>query len=476
METLTIKQINLIVKEHLKNKDNIDFDINKNISLIGWVRTNRDSGRILFISFNDGSRLNSLQVVCKENFTKFFNEAKSLRTGSAIKVTGKIIISENSQQKFEIQASEILLLKQADESYPIQKKEHSLEHLRENSHLRARTNKFYSVMKLRSELAFSIHNFFHLNDFIWVSTPIITANDTEGAGESFSVIAPNDELFFGKSKASLTVSGQLHAEAYALAFKRVYTFGPTFRADKSHTNRHLSEFWMIEPEIAFCDLNQIIFLAETFVKFVMKSILKKCVEEIDLFEKIRNDKLISEGKLPTDYKNIIEKIITEDFKKIEYRDVIKILNNHKNSGIVNFDENNIFFGMDLKSEHERYICEKVFNKPTIVLNYPKDIKAFYMKLNNDNETVASFDLLIPGIGELIGGSQREDDYEKLCNACDEKRINKEGLEWYLNLRKYGYYRSAGFGLGFERLLMFITDFENIKDMISFPRSHSLLKF
>jgi len=476
METLTIKNINSIVKEYLKDKNQTSFDIKEEIALVGWIRTNRDSGKILFISFTDGSRLNSLQIVCKENSTEGYEEIKNARTGAAIRVIGNIIVTENAQQKFEIQANKIVLLKQSDESYPIQKKEHSLEVLRDNSHLRIRTNKFYSIMKLRSELSFAVHNFFHLNDFVWISSPIITSNDSEGAGETFSVESKTEPNFFGDSKASLTVSGQLHAEAYAQSFKRVYTFGPTFRADKSHTNRHLSEFWMIEPEIAFCNLEQLIYLTETFIKFVIKTILKKCNEEIDFFQKLKNDKRISEGKTPIDYKQSLEFIVENEFIKVNYRDVINILKKDVNSKKVRFDEENIFFGMDLKTEHERYICEVIYNRPVFVKNYPRDLKPFYMKLNDDGETVAAMDLLIPGIGELVGGSQREDDYQKIVQRCLNQGINQSEIEWYLELRKYGYWRSSGFGLGFERLIMFVADLDNIKDAIPFPRSHTQLKF
>lgn len=476
METLTIKNINNIIKEYLKGENQSSFDINEEIALVGWIRTNRDSGRILFISFTDGSRLNSLQIVCKENSTEGYEEIRNARTGAAIRVIGKIIVTENAQQKFEIQANKIILLKQSDESYPIQKKEHSLETLRDNAHLRIRTNRFYSIMKLRSELSFAVHNFFHLNDFVWVSSPIITSSDSEGAGESFSVESKSERNFFGNSKAFLTVSGQLHAEAYAQSFKRVYTFGPTFRADKSHTNRHLAEFWMIEPEIAFCNLDQLIYLTETFIKFVIKTVLKKCTEEIDFFQKLKNDKRTSEGKTPIDIKNSLESIIEGEFVKVDYREVINILKKDVAKGKIKFDDSNIHFGMDLKTEHERYICEVIYSQPVFVKNYPKDLKPFYMKLNDDGETVAAMDLLIPGIGELVGGSQREDDYQKIAQRCSNQGINQNEMEWYLELRKYGYWRSSGFGLGFERLVMFIADLENIKDAIPFPRNHAQLKF
>lgn len=476
METLTIKNINNIVKEYLKTKGESSFDINQDISLVGWIRSNRDSGKILFISFTDGSRLNSLQIVCKENITEGFDELRNARTGAAIKIIGKIMITENGQQKFEVQASKGVLLKQSDESYPIQKKEHTLEVLRDNAHLRPRTNKFYSIMKLRSELSFAIHNFFHLNEFVWVSSPIITSNDCEGAGETFNVKTKQDANFFGQSNSYLSVSGQLHAEAYAQAFKRVYTFGPTFRAEKSHTNRHLAEFWMIEPEIAFCNLDQLIFLMETFLKFIIKTVLKKCTEEIDFFERIKNEKRINDGKKPVDFKVLLENVINSDFVKVDYRTVINILEKDQKDGRIKFEESNIYFGMDLKTEHERYICEVVYGEPVIVKNYPSSLKSFYMKLNDDGITVACCDLLIPGVGELIGGSQREDDYSKIMKKCETQGINTKELEWYLELRKYGYCRSAGFGLGLERLIMFIADVDNIKDTIPFPRTNSQLKF
>ncbi|MGL4647678.1 MAG: asparagine--tRNA ligase [Mycoplasmoidaceae bacterium] len=469
METTTIKQLNNNIRQYEKNDPIEDFDINQEVNLIGWVRSCRDSGKVIFISFNDGSRLNSIQLVSKEGHTQGHEELKGIRFGSSILVTGKPILTlDNQQQKFEIFLSRVKVLKVADEDFPIQKKEHSMEFLREVAHIRPKTNTFYAVMKLRSELSFAIHNFFHLNNFVWLSSPIITSNDAEGAGETFKVVdASDDNAFFGGVNATLAVSGQLHAEAYAQTFKRVYTFGPTFRAEKSHTSRHISEFWMVEPEIAFCELNQLIFLIESFIKFLIKIILKKCYEEIGFIEKNIDPTITSR----------LNGLLNSDFTKIEYRTAIEILTRSIADNTSNFEDKQIYFGKDLKSEHERYLCEIWNNNnPLFIYNYPKQIKAFYMKENKDNTTVAACDLLFPGVGEVVGGSQREEDYQKLIRKCQELNISTTDIEWYLDLRKYGYYKSSGFGLGFERLIQYITGMENIKDAIPFPRSHGVLKF
>ncbi len=469
METTTIKQLNSNIRQYEKEGSVDGFDIDKEINLIGWVRSSRDNGKIIFISFNDGSRLNSIQLVSKEGKTQGHDELKNLRFGSSILITGKpVLTSESQQQKFEIVLSKAKILKNASENFPIQKKEHGMDFLRDNSHIRTKTNTFYSVMKIRSELGFAVHNFFHLNNFVWLSSPIITSNDAEGAGECFKVVDSNDENdFFGGVNASLSVSGQLHAEAYAQTFKRVYTFGPTFRAEKSHTTRHLSEFWMIEPEIAFCELNQLIFLIESFIKFLVKIIQKKCFEEISFIEK----------NIDPSINLRLNSIIDRDFTKIEYKTAIEILTKSIAEGHSNFEDKQVFFGKDLKTEHERYLCE-VWNQnsPLFVYNYPKEIKSFYMKENADGTTVAACDLLLPGVGEIVGGSQREDDYEKIMRKCLESGISTKEIEWYLDLRKYGYYKSSGFGLGFERLIQYITGMENIKDTIPFPRSNGILKF
>lgn len=467
MEIKSIKELNNLIREYEKNPNIENFDINKPISMIGWVRSNRDNGRISFISFTDGSRLNSIQLVCKKGETENYEQICQARTGASIIILGNIILkNQDENQRFEILVKKAKLLKQSDESYPIQTKEHTMEFLRDVSHVRVRTNKFYSIMNVRSELAFAIHNFFHINNFKWVSSPIITSNDAEGAGEAFTVSTDDDKNFFDK-KPSLTVSGQLHAEAYAQAFKRVYTFGPTFRAEKSHTNKHLAEFWMVEPEVAFCDLEKLMVLIETFVKFVIKTIQKRCGEEISFFKKLQGNENIDER---------LNEVVEKDFARIEYKEVINILKDAVHNKNIQFEESNIYFGMDLKTEHERYICENYINGPVFVYNYPEEIKSFYMKLNDDGRTVAACDLLVPGIGELVGGSQREDDYKKIYDRSVKSGIDTSSLDWYLDLRKYGYNKSAGFGLGFERLVMYICGLDNIKDTIPFPRSHGTLKF
>lgn len=453
METISVKDV-------FKNYKQL-----KRVKLAGWVRTNRDSGSLGFISFTDGTSINSIQLVYKKQETSNFEEARTAKTGSAILIEGDVLESLKENQHFEILVKDFRMLKQADEDFPLQKKEHSAEFLRTIAHLRHRTNKYSAIMKIRSELAFAIHNFFHMNDFSWVSTPILTGNDAEGAGENFIVRSKNNELFFDK-QASLTVSGQLHAEAYAQGLKRVYTFGPTFRAEKSNTNRHVAEFWMIEPEIAFCGLNQLTLLIEAFIKYLIRFVLKNCKDEMIFLNKLSGEQLIPK----------LENVINNDFVKVTYKDAIAILKKSISENKTNFEDNEIYFGKDLASEHERFLCEKVFNKPVILTDFPKDIKAFYMKLNNDGTTVAACDLLVPGVGEIIGGSQREDDYKKILNRCLKMGIKPEEISWYLDLRKYGYYKSAGFGLGFERLIMYITDTSNIKDVIPFPRSYGPINF
>lgn len=433
------------------------------IRLIGWVRSNRDSGSIGFISFFDGTSINSVQLVYKKADTINFELAKIARTGAAICVDGIVIESIKENQNFEILISDFKILKQSDEDYPLQKKEHSNEFLRSIAHLRPRTNKFNTIMKVRSEIAFAIHNFFHQNDFVWVSSPIITANDAEGAGENFFVDS-KERRFFDK-QASLTVSGQLHAEAYAQSYKRVYTFGPTFRAEKSNTNRHISEFWMVEPEIAFCDINQLMFLIEMFIKYLIRFVLKNCKEEIAFLNKSVDSNLA---------KRLLD-VVDCEFEKVEYKEAIKILKNEISKGH-KFEDNDIFFGKDLASEHEKYLCEVIYKRPIFLYNFPQEIKAFYMKQNLDGTTVAACDLLVPGIGEIVGGSQREDDYKKIVKRCNALNIKTDDIDWYLNLRRFGYFKSSGFGLGFERFLMYITGVNNIKDTIPFPRAYGQINF
>jgi asparaginyl-tRNA synthetase len=436
----------------------------KQVKVQGWVKNYRSSGSIAFIVLNDGTSFNGVQVVVKQDLSNF-SLSSNLKLYTAIEVTGDIVITEKAKQPFEIVASSIVVLKECVDSYPMQKKEQSMEFLRENSDLRPRTNTFNAVFRIRSELSFAIHDFFRLNNYLYVHTPILTSNDAEGAGEAFSVTTSNPkENFFG-SPASLTVSGQLNAEAFAQSYKKVYTFGPTFRAEKSHTNRHVSEFWMIEPETAFADLSYNIDLIEKFVKHVIAYVIKTCAVEINFLSTVNKQDLTTK----------LNQVVSNPFVKIMYKQAIEIINEAIKKG-KKFENNDVFFGIDLASEHERYIAEEHFKSPVFLTHYPKEIKAFYMKLSEDNRTVEACDLLLPGIGEVVGGSQREDDYNKLINRVRDMKVNQQELKWYIDLRSYGYYKSAGFGLGFERLLMYITGIENIRDVIPFPRSHGNIKF
>lgn len=440
--------------------------IDAQVDTVGYVKTNRFNGSIGFIELTDGTAFNSIQIVYKKNEIDNLNDVIGLKTGDTISVVGILKETpEGRQQKFEIKATRIIVLKKCDDDYPLQKKKHSPEFLRDIAHLRPKTNLFQAVMRIRSEVAFAIHAFFKTNNFVWVSTPIITSNDGEGAGEAFVVTTSDNEPFFDKT-ASLSVTGQLQAEAYAQAFKKVYTFGPTFRAEKSHTSRHAAEFWMIEPEVAFCNLDQILELAKMMLLSVIEHYLARCSDEIDYLEKFVD---------PT-IRERLNNVKEQGFTKLEYRKAVEILEYASNKNPNLFEDKNIFFGMDLASEHERFLCEKIIKGPVFIYNYPKAIKAFYMKQNEDKETVKAADLLVPGIGELIGGSQREDDYQTLKERCEELGMNIEPLEWYLDLRRYGYFSSSGFGLGFERLIMYLTGVDNIRDVIPFPRVHGNLKF
>ncbi|WP_027063589.1 asparagine--tRNA ligase [Mesoplasma seiffertii] len=447
-----------------KNQETLD---QKEIVFIGRVRSNRQGKAVSFMVLNDGTSINDLQVVYKTT-TDGFEEGLKSRVSSIVEVTGTIVLTPGKPQPFEMQATKIELLDQAVEDYPLQKKEHSPEFLRDIAHLRARTKTFNAIFRIRSTAAFALHKFFQEQDFIYVQTPIITSNDAEGAGEQF-VVTVNENKdyandFFGK-KAALTVSGQLNAEAFAQAFKNTYTFGPTFRAENSHTNRHASEFWMLEPEVAFNDLAKNITLIEDMLKSTIAYVMEKNMDELKFLETNLEPGLI--GK--------ISKIVNAEFKTMKYEEVLTVLQKAIDDGH-KFEDNNIYFGLDLGTEHERYICEVVNNCPTFVTDYPKEIKAFYMKQNPDGKTVAAVDLLVPGIGELVGGSQREDNTDKIKARCEEIGINPEDLEWYVSLRDYGYYKSAGFGLGFERLLMYITGAANIRDVIPFPRTPKNLLF
>ncbi|WP_374696327.1 asparagine--tRNA ligase [Spiroplasma endosymbiont of Polydrusus formosus] len=437
------------------------------VTILGWVRANRSSGKLGFLVVNDGTVFDNVQIVYKAKQLLNFLEISSLRVSSSIKVVGKFCLTPSAKQIFEIKATMIEILDQASEDYPLQKKEHSYEYLRGIAHLRAKTNTFNVIFRIRSSSAFAIHQFFNKNNFINVHTPIITGDDAEGAGESFVVTTRTDnnyaEDFFGK-KASLTVSGQLHAEGFAQAFRQVYTFGPTFRAENSNTIRHAAEFWMIEPEVAFIDLAENMTLIETMIKYIINYLFANNWRELEFLNNNVDDKLLVR----------LQNVIDEKFVRLSYTKAIEILQKAV-AKRQQFENPNIFWGMDLQTEHERYLCEQEIKKPTFLFDYPKEIKAFYMKAQDDNKTVAACDLLVPGIGELVGGSVRENDYNKIVNRCHELKIPVADLQWYLDLRKYGYYKSAGFGLGFERFVMYITGSTNIRDVIPFPRTpHNLL--
>jgi len=448
-------------------KDAAAFD-GRTVTVSGWVRTARDSKAFGFIELNDGTCFRGCQIVLEADAVPNFAEVIKIGTGSALTVTGKVVATPGNQQPFEIKAAEAVVDGAADPEYPMQKKRHSLEFLREQAYLRPRTNTFNAVFRVRSACAFAIHKFFNERRFVYVHTPIVTASDCEGAGEMFRATTldlenpPRDEAgkidfkqdFFGKS-AFLTVSGQLNVEPFALAFSNVYTFGPTFRAENSNTARHAAEFWMIEPEIAFAGLTENMRLAEDMVKYVIRYVMEHCPDEMDFF-----NKLIAPGLFEK-----LENIVGNNFAVLPYADAVKTLEKVK----AEF-EYPVFFGCDLQSEHERYLTEKVFGKPVFLINYPKEIKAFYMRLNDDNRTVAAMDMLVPGIGELIGGSQREERPEVLSARLAECSLRESDYTWYMNLRKYGGCKHAGYGLGFERMIMYLTGMSNIRDVIPYPRT------
>jgi len=442
-----------------------ELNLLKEVTICGWVKTNRNNGKVGFCHVHDGTCFKNVQVVYDETHPQF-EEISKYRLGAAVLFKGILALTPEAKQPFEIHVKEARLLGDVDLDYPIQKKNTSLEFLREEAYLRPRTNTFDAVFRVRNVLAMAIHSFFQENEFVYVHTPEITANDAEGAGSVFTVITDakdpiND--FYGR-RASLTVSGQLHVEAFALAFKNVYTFGPTFRAEKSNTPRHASEFWMIEPEMAFADLDDDMDMIERCIKYCIKYVIDKCPDEMTFF-----NQWIASGLLEK-----LNHVLASDFRKMEYTEGIEILkkavqNGHK------FENSNIEWGMDLQSEHERYLTEKVVQGPLFLYNYPKGIKAFYMRDNDDGKTVAACDLLVPGEGEIVGGSQREERYEVLKEKM-EKAGNIKGLEWYLNLRKYGGCIHSGFGIGFDRLLMYITGIANIRDTEPFPRTSNNLKY
>ncbi|MCC3143852.1 asparagine--tRNA ligase [Halanaerobium sp. Z-7514] len=447
------------------------IDSYKDVIVMGWVRTKRVSKNIAFIEINDGSCLNNLQIVIL-NPSEF--PLEDINRGASIKVQGYIDKVEGREQDVEMKAEKIDIIGEAPEDFILQKKRHSFEFLREIAHLRARTNTFGVVNRFRSKMSYAVHDYFYNKDFKYIHTPIITSGDAEGAGEVFKVTTldlkelATDEKgeidysqdFFGK-ETGLTVSGQLEAELMASALGDVYTFGPTFRAEKSNTSRHASEFWMIEPEMAFCDLEEMMVLIEDFIKKLFTFALNEAAEEIEFF-----NKWIDNGR-----REIISNIIEADFAKISYTEAIDIL---EKSGI-DF-EYPVSWGIDLQSEHERFLTEKFFKKPIMVKDYPKDIKAFYMRQNDDNKTVAAVDCLVPGVGEIIGGSQREERYEKLKSRMQELEMDLEEYQWFLEIRKYGTVPHSGFGLGFERLLMYLSGMQNIRDVIPFPRTPGNAKF
>jgi len=463
MEKLTIKDL----------YRNTEKYIDQNITLEGWVRTVRDSKTFGFIELNDGSFFKNVQIVFTDKLSNF-NDISKLSISSSIKVIGTLVKTENAKQPFEIQATEIEIESLSDISYPLQKKKHSFEYLRTISHLRPRTNTFNAVFRVRSTLAYAIHKFFQERGFVYVNTPLITGSDAEGAGEMFNVNSfdltniPKTEDgqvdfskdFFGKP-AHLTVSGQLNGETFAEAFRNIYTFGPTFRAENSNTVKHAAEFWMVEPEICFADLKDDMDLAEDMIKYIFQYVLDNCPEEMEFF-----NNFIDKGLLER-----LNHVITSDFVRIPYTNAVKELEKHNDKF-----EYKVSWGVDLQTEHERYLCEEIFKKPVFVTDYPMDIKAFYMKQNPDGKTVAASDLLVPGIGEIIGGSQREEDYDKLINRMKELNMPLENYEWYLDLRKYGSCVHSGFGLGFERAIMYLTGMQNIRDVIPFPRTPKNCEF
>ena len=457
MKLTTVKQI----------WENREAYLNREIDLGGWVRSNRDSKSFGFLTISDGSFFEPLQVVYHDSLSNF-QLIRKINVGAALIIRGTLVATPDAKQPFEIQATEISVEGDSAPDYPLQKKRHSPEFLRTILHLRPRTNLFQAAFRVRSVIAFAIHSFFQERNFVYVHTPLITSSDAEGAGEMFRVttLDPNDiprtpdglvdyrEDFFGK-ETNLTVSGQLNGEAFAQAFRDIYTFGPTFRAENSNTTRHAAEFWMIEPEISFADLNDAMALAEDMLKYIIRYVLEHAPEEMEFLNRFVDTGLLER----------LNHVLNSEFGHISYTAAVDIL--MKNND--NFDYK-VSWGTDLQTEHERYLTEQVFKRPLFVTDYPKDIKAFYMKLNDDGKTVAAMDCLVPGIGEIIGGSQREDDYEKLLTRMKELNMDEDAYRFYLDLRKYGSSRHAGYGLGFERCVMYLTGIQNIRDVLPFPRT------
>lgn len=457
--------MNLItIRNIYKNPE--DF-YNKTIRIGAWVRSNRDSKSFGFLSVSDGTCFNQLQVVYHDSMENFADICK-INIGAALIIEGTLVATPDAKQAFEIQASSISVEGASASDYPLQKKRHTLEYLRTISHLRPRTNTFQAVFRVRSLIAYAIHSFFQERNFVYVHTPIITGSDCEGAGEMFRVttldpknppLDENGELdyskdFFGK-ETNLTVSGQLYGETYAQAFRDIYTFGPTFRAENSNTTRHAAEFWMIEPEMAYCDLEGDMDVAEDMLKYIIKYVLDNAPDEMNFF-----NQFVDKGLLEK-----LEHVMNSEFGRVSYTEAVEILEKNNDK----FDYK-VSWGCDLQTEHERFLTEQIYKKPIFLINYPKDIKAFYMKLNPDGKTVAAMDCLVPGIGEIIGGSQREDNYEILKNRIEELGMRESDYDFYMDLRKYGSTRHAGFGLGFERAVMYITGMSNIRDVIPYPRT------
>lgn len=455
---------NTLIKELYRNTKEYE---GKEVCVSGWTKTVRDSKNFGFIELNDGSFFKNVQIVFDTELANF-EEVRKLSISSYIIVTGTVVKTENAKQPFEIKATEIEIVNQADLDYPLQKKRHSFEYLRTISHLRPRTNTFNAVFRVRSILSFAIHQFFQEKGFVYVHTPILTGSDCEGAGEMFQVTSMDmdnpikgedgkvdfSQDFFGKS-THLTVSGQLNVETFAHAFRNVYTFGPTFRAENSNTVKHAAEFWMIEPEICFADLQDDMDLAEEMMKYIISYVLEKAPEEMEFFNQFVDNTLLAR----------LDNVLHSDFGRMSYTEAIKEL--EKVNDQFEFP---VHWGTDIQTEHERYLSEKIFGRPVFITDYPKEIKAFYMKENPDGKTVAACDLLVPGIGEIIGGSQREDDFDKLHKRLEELGLHEEDYGWYMDLRRYGSCVHSGFGLGFERMMMYLTGMQNIRDVLPFPRT------
>ena len=442
----------------------IDNYKDKEIIIAGWVKSCRGNGNFGFLNLNDGTSFKGVQIVFSRDKILNYDTVEKLNTGSAIMCKGHIVLTPENKQPFEINATEITIISATDNEYPLQKKKHSLEFLREIAYLRPRTNLFNAVFRVRSELAFLLHEFFNKKGFVYIHTPIITSSDCEGGSELFRVTTQNiyDEFkkfepkneLFGK-KTYLTPTGQLEGEACAAAFGKIYTFGPTFRAENSNTNRHLNEFWHLEPEVSFMDLEGLMELEEEMMKYIISGIMKKCPDEMNFFNTFVDKELF----------NRLNNVIDNDFARITYTEAIELLKKNNNNFVYPVE-----WGTDIQTEHERYLSEVIFKRPVFVTDYPKDMKAFYMKINDDNKTVRGCDLLFPGIGEVTGGSERETDYKKLQTIMKEKHLKEEDYWWYMNLRKFGSVQHSGFGLGFERILMYITGITNIRDVILFPRT------